>query len=105
MKRVLIVSAVALMCSLSIPTSVSAGNLVSGTSFVQEDVKYEELKAEELPKMVQTALTESYSEYAILKSFIGNDGSYKIILSKPEGNIAVYFNTKGEFVKQEDLAV
>ncbi|MDQ1771310.1 hypothetical protein GQR60_12150 [Labilibaculum sp. A4] len=105
MKRVLIVSAVALMCSVSIPTSVSAANLVSGTSFVQEDVKYEELKAEELPKMVQTAITESYSDYAILKSFIGNDGSYKIILSKPEGNIAVYFNAKGEFVKQEDLAV
>ncbi|MUP38401.1 hypothetical protein [Labilibaculum euxinus] len=105
MKRVLIVSAVALMFSVSIPTSVSAVNLVSGTSFVQEDVKYEEVKAEELPKMVQTAITESYSDYAILKSFIGNDGSYKIILSKPEGNIAVYFNAKGEFVKQEDLAV
>ncbi|MBL4561197.1 MAG: hypothetical protein JKX79_09455 [Labilibaculum sp.] len=105
MKRVLIVSAVALLCSLSIPTSVSAGNLVSETSLVQEDVKYEELKAEELPQKVQTALAKSYSDYAMLKSFIGNDGSYKIILSKPEGNIAVYFNAKGEFVKQEDLAV
>jgi len=104
MKRVLIVSAVVLS-SLNISTFVSAGNLVSETILVQEDVRYEELKAEELPKMVQTMLAESYSDFAILKSFIGNDGSYKIVLSKPEGNIAVYFNAKGEFVKQEDLAV
>ncbi len=105
MKRVLIVSSVVLLCSLSIPTLVSAENFVSETSFVQEDVKYEELKAEELPKAVKAALTESYSEYAILKAFIGNDGSYKVILSNPEGNVAVYFDAKGEFVKEEDLAV
>ncbi|BAX80748.1 hypothetical protein [Labilibaculum antarcticum] len=105
MKRVLIVSAVALMCSMSIPTSVSAVNIISETSLVQEDVKYEELKAEELPKAVRTALAESYSDYALLKSFIGNEGSYKIILSSSEGDIAVYYNVKGEFVKQEDLAV
>lgn len=105
MKRVLIVSAVALVCSLSIPASASAENLVSETCFVQEDVKYEVLKAGELPKMIQTALTESYSDYALLKSFIGTDGSYKLILSKPEGNIAVYFSAKGDFVKQEDLTV
>jgi D-tyrosyl-tRNA(Tyr) deacylase len=105
MKRVLIVSAVALLCSLSIPSSVSAENLVSETSFVQEDVKYEVLKAGELPAMIQTALTESFSDYSLLKSFIGSDGSYKLILSKAEGNIAVYFNAEGDFVKQEDVAV
>ncbi|MFA9371983.1 MAG: hypothetical protein ACERIH_09755 [Labilibaculum antarcticum] len=105
MKKVLIVSAVALMCSMSIPTSVSAVNIISETSLVHEDVKYEELKAEELPKAVQTALAESYSDYALLKSFIGNDGSYKITLTKPEQDIAVYFNANGEFVMQEDLAV
>lgn len=98
-------SVVVVLSSLSIPTFVSAGNLVSEINLVQEDVRYEELKSEELPQMVQTALAESYSDFAILKSFIGNDGSYKIILSKPEGNIAVYFSAKGEFEKQEDMAV
>ncbi|MFA9372389.1 MAG: hypothetical protein ACERIH_11830 [Labilibaculum antarcticum] len=105
MKRILIVSAVALMCSMSISNSVSAANIISKTSLVQEDVKYAEVKAEELPTAVQTAIAESYSDYALLKSFIGNDGSYMITLSNPEGNIAVYFNAEGEFVKQEDLAV
>lgn len=105
MKRVLIVSAVAIMCSMSIPTSVSAVNLVSEISLVQEEVKYEELKVEDLPETVQNELAKSFSDYALLKSFIGNDGSYKITLTSPEGNIAVYYTAKGEFVKQEDLAV
>ena len=103
MKKILIVSAVALMCSMSISTSVSAANIVSETSLVKEDVKYEEVKAEELPTAVQTALAELYSDCKILESFIGNDGSYKVNLSNAEGDIAAYFDIKGEFVKQEDL--
>ena len=105
MKKVLIMSATALLFCLSVPAFASNGNVSSDFTVEQEDVKYEEIKAEELPQLVQEGLTKSYSEYTVLKSYIANDGSYKVILSSTEKNVAVYFNAKGEFVSQEDLDV
>ncbi|PKQ65114.1 hypothetical protein BZG02_04595 [Labilibaculum filiforme] len=105
MKRVLVMSATALLFSLSIPAFAANGNVTSEFTVAQEEVKYEEIKAEELPKLVQEGLSKSYSDFAILKSYIGNDGSYKVILSAPDQNIAVFYSVKGEFVKQEDLDV
>lgn len=105
MKRVLVMSATVLLFGLSIPVFASNGNIVSETTLAQEDVKFEEIKAEELPKLVQDELSKSYSDCTVLKSFIGNDGSYKIILFDSEQNIAVYFNAKGEFVKKENLNI
>lgn len=105
MKKVLIMSATALLFCLSVPAFASNGNVASDFTFEQQDVKYEEIKVEELPKIVQEGLSKSYSEYSVLKSYIANDGSYKIILSGSEQNVAVYFNAKGEFVKQENLDI
>ena len=103
MKRGLIVSAAVLLFGMtSIATfAVSASNHKNNnTAFVaQDDVKYNEIKVEELPEAVSKAIKNGYTDYTVSKAYMGSNNTYKVSLTKNKETINVLFNADGDFLK------
>ena len=103
MKRGMIVSAAVLLFGLtSIATfAVSIANHKNNnTAFIaQDDVKYNEIKVEELPDAVSKAIKNGYTDYTVSKAYLGSDNTYKVSLTKNNETINVFFNADGQFLK------
>lgn len=103
MKRSLIIAAVVVFGMVGMSTSVKANNTSNSNTIIlsQDNVKFTEIKSEELPAAVSKSLSEGYSDYTIVKAYKGSDDSYKVDLKKDQETISVYFNADGKFLKIE----
>lgn len=102
MKRVGFLFALAMAFSLLTPRIAKARNLTK-TSFVnqQKEVKYEAIKAEDLPDAVTKSFTSDYSSYKIDKAFKGDDGTYKLNVSNGNLKYVLFYNADGKLLKVE----
>ncbi len=102
MKKVMILSAVSLMLSLATPPLAEAMSLKSENSIMQEqEVKYQEITVADIPEAVSATLTKDYADYTVDKAFRGDDGTYKVAVSKGDVKGVLFFNDKGLFLKSE----
>jgi len=100
MKKLIILSAAAMAIFLAMPQSAEATTIQNNITVTQEKaVKYQEITAASLPAPVTAALTKDYAGYAIDKVFLGDDGTYKIAVSKGAVKSIVLFSSKGELIK------
>ena len=100
MKKIMILSAAALAIFLAMPQLADATPVQSETTVMQDKaVKYTEVAAETLPEAVTKALAKDYSGFAIDKTFKGDDGSFKVIVSKAGTKTTLLFTGKGELIK------
>lgn len=105
MKKVMILSAAALMLSLAMPQFAEANNVQNNNSMTQVlEVQYQEITVADLPEAVSTTLTKDYAGYTTDKVFLGNDGNYKVAVSKDEVEEVLFFDATGVFVKAEKPA-
>ena len=102
----MILSAAALMLSLAMPQFAEAMNVQNESTMIQVlEVQYQEIKVAALPQAVSAAITKDYAGYKTDKAFLGNDGNYKVAVSKGEVKEVLFFDAKGVFVKAEKPAV
>ena len=102
MKKLMILSAAALAIFLAMPQLAEATTVQNETTITQEKaVKYTEVAATTLPAAVTAALAKDYAGYAIDKTFLGDDGTYKVAISKGTVYNVVVFNSKGELIKAD----
>jgi len=100
MKKLMILSAAAMAIFFAMPQLAEATTIQNNITVTQEKaVKYQEITAASLPAPVTAALTKDYAGYAIDRVFLGDDGTYKIAVSKEAVKSIVLFTSKGELIK------
>ena len=102
MKKLMILSAAALAIFLALPQFAAATTVQNETTVSQEKaVKYTEVAATTLPAAVTATLAKDYSGYAVDKVFLGDDGTYKVAISKGTVKSVVIFSSNGELIKTD----
>ena len=100
MKKLMILSAAAMAIFFAMPQFAEASTSQNNITVTQEKaVKYQEITAADLPAAVTATLTKNYAGYAIDKVFLGDDGTYKVAVSKEAVKTILLFNSKGELIK------
>lgn len=102
MKNGLILLAVAVMVGFAFPqTSIANQSDNDLTIVMQQEVQYQEIAVEDIPDAVSEALGKDYSGFKVEKALKGDDGSYKIVVSKDDVKYALFYTEKGEIIKVE----
>ena len=105
MRKIMILSAAALAIFLAMPQLAEATTVKNATSVIQEKtVKYQEIAPATLSEAITKALAKDYAGYTVEKAFLGDDGTFKVAVSKGDSKSAVFFSEKGDFVKTEKIA-
>ena len=100
MKKLMILSAAALAICLAMPQLAEATTVQNITTVSQtKAVKYQEIAPTALPEVINAAIAKDYAGSAIDKAFQGDDGSFKVILSKDAAKTTLLFSSKGELLK------
>jgi hypothetical protein len=98
MKKIMLLSVVAVFLGISIPHAISA-NLTKDVQTMTMEGEYTEINVSELPGSITSAISEKYPGYTVEKAFKGKDGTFKVAVSNAEGKLNLIYNEKGEFVK------
>ena len=100
MKKLMILSAASMAIFFAMPQFAEASTTQNSITVTQEKtVKYSEITPETLPAPVKAALVKDYAGYAIDMSFQGDDGSFKVAVSKEAVKTILRFTNKGELIK------
>src|SRR5665648_1077359 len=87
MKKVMILSAAALMISLAMPQFTEATTVQNENTMIQvKEVQYQEITVADLPEVVSATITKDYAGCTTDKVFFGDDGTFKVAISL-EGTI------------------
>lgn len=102
MKKVMILSAIALTLCLAMPQSSYAKETKSDVAVIQnKDVKYTEITADQIPEAVSKALAKDYAGFKTDNVFKGDDGSFKLAVSKADHKMVLFYNADGKLLKSE----
>jgi hypothetical protein len=105
MRKIMILSAAALAIFLAMPQLAEATTITNATTVIQEKaVKYQEVAPATLPEAITKALAKDYAGYTVEKAFLGDDGTFKVAVSKADAKNAVFFSATGDFIKIEKIA-
>jgi hypothetical protein len=102
MKTSIIVGAALAVLSLSAPGIATANKVQTQYVLTEEkEVKFTEIKVDEIPEQITATLKKDYAGYVTDKAFKGDDGTFKIKVSKEALKQVLIFNNKGEVLKVE----
>ena len=102
MKRIMILPAVALTICLALPQFSQAAIRTNQVAQVQpKAVKYTETKAAQLPKAVSDALAKDYAGYKTNKAYKGDDGTFKVAVSKGTEKTVLFYSADGMMTKSK----
>ena len=105
MKKVMILSAAALMISLAMPQFAEAANVQNENAIMQvKEVQYQEITVADIPEAVSAAIAKDYAGYTTDKAFMGEDGTFKVAVSKGDVKEVLFFDAKGGLIKAEKPA-
>lgn len=102
MKKVMILPAAALTICLALPQvsqSAKVQNDVATTQ--QKEVKYAEITVDQIPEAVNKTLAKDHAGFKTDKVFKGDDGTYKLEVSKGDYKSVLFFNEQGQLLKSE----
>lgn len=105
MKKVMILSAAALMLSLAMPQFAEATKVQNKSTVIQvKETQYREITVADLPEAVSKSIAKDFAGHAIDKVFLGDDGTFKVVVSKGEIKDVLFFDNKGLLLKTEKPA-
>jgi hypothetical protein len=78
--------------------SEMTANTVATENAVQE--KYKEVKAEELPEAVKTALKTAYPDATLAKAYVNDKKEYKLDIAVADQKATVYSDAKGKWLQK-----
>lgn len=67
----------------------------------EKEASYTEIEVEAVPVLIDEALKEYFTDYVTNKAYKGDDGSYKLEVSKEEIQYILYYQENGELIKVE----
>jgi uncharacterized protein YgfB (UPF0149 family) len=95
----LILSAAILLGSVSVfAQDAKTTKVESAKAIVQE--KYKEIKAEELPEAVKTALKNTYPDATVSKAYVNDKKEYKMDIAMGEQKMTIYADALGNWIKK-----
>jgi hypothetical protein len=98
----MILPAAALAICLALPQISQATNVQNDVAVTQQkEVKYTEITADQIPEAVSTTLAKDYNGFKTDNVFLGDDGTYKLVVSKGTDKSVLFFSGKGELIKAE----
>lgn len=102
MKKVMILSAVALALCLAMPQVSQATNVQNDVAVIQnKEAKYTEITVDQVPEAVSKAVAKDYAGFKTDNVFKGDDGTYKLAVSKSEHKMVLFFSEDGKLIKSE----
>ncbi len=102
MKKVMILSAVALTVCMAMPQLSQATNVPNDLALIQnKDVKYTEITADQIPEAVSKTFAKDYVGFKTDNAYKGDDGTYKLVVSKLENKMDLLFSEDGKLIKSE----
>lgn len=102
MKRIMILPVAVLTICLALPQFSQATILSNKVATTQQtDIKYTEITADKLPKAVSNALEKDYAGFKTDKVYQGDNGTFKVEVSKGDDMSVLFYNGKGELTKSE----
>ena len=104
MKRIMMLPAAALMICLALPQFSQAITVKNEVAAVEEnDKKYTEITVDQLPQAVRDAIAKDFVGFKTDKALKGDDGSFKVKVSKGEDKSVLFYSANGELVKSEKV--
>ncbi len=101
-KKVMILSVILVASFLAMAPASFAVQVKSQLVTSQDkEVKFQEIKAEEVPDAVKDALKKDYDGYTIDKAYKGDDGSYKLNVSLGDVQYVLLYDETGKLLKVE----
>lgn len=96
MKKIIASVAIILGSLTAFATSVPVLN-TEKTVYVQD---FKEIKAEELPEAVKTALKTSYPDATLDKAYVNSSREYKLDITVEDQKATVYADANGNWIKK-----
>lgn len=96
MKKLGLSVAIVLGSFTAIATTTPISN-IEKTIYVQE---FKEIKAEELPEAVKTALKTSYPDATLEKAYVNSSKEYKLDITVGDQKATVYADANGNWIKK-----
>ncbi|WP_116786974.1 hypothetical protein [Flavobacterium psychrotrophum] len=96
----LIIAALLLGGLSSVSASVVRNNENPVTIEKQEKV-YSKIATDKVPVAVLKEISEKYEGYNVSAAYASEDSDYKLELAKESTVVTVYYNAKGEFIKEK----
>ena len=69
----------------------------------QDQEVFVKVEGSEIPQAVQDAVKEEYVGYKIEEAFKSQTDNYKLIISKNNEKMVIFYDGKGKFLKQMEL--
>ncbi len=103
MKKVVVLSAVALTIGLTAPQFAGAKDVQTqpAVEVVNQEIVYELIDSSELPSAVQESIASDYSVFTIDEAYKGDDGSYKVVVKNEDTQFKLFYTAAGELIKVE----
>lgn len=96
MKKLGLSVAIVLGSFTAIATTTPISN-IEKTIYIQE---FKEIKAEELPEAVKTALKTSYPDATLEKAYVNSSKEYKLDITVGDQKATVYADANGNWIKK-----
>ena len=102
MKRMMMLPVAALIICMALPQFSQATTVKTEVAAFQEkEVKYTEIEVDKLPQEVSKALAKDYVGFTTEKAYKGDDGSFKLKVTKGDEKSVLFYSATGEFIKSE----
>lgn len=67
----------------------------------KKEISYTQIEVGEISDTVKEAIKEYFTDYVTDKAYLGDDGSYKLEVSKEDIQYILYYKDDGELIKVE----
>lgn len=98
----MILSAIALTFCMAMPQLSQATNVPNDLALIQnKDVKYTEITVDQIPEAVSKTVAKDFAGFKTDKAYKGEDGTFKLAVSKLENKMDLLFSADGKLLKNE----
>lgn len=99
MKKLILSAAIVLGSFSTFATTLPTSNTPTTNVSVTQD-EFKEIKAEEVPDAVKTALKTAYPDATIAKAYVSEKKEYKLDITVGDQKATVYADAAGNWIKK-----
>lgn len=101
-------TAPAASAATTVPATTSAADMNATTATApagtDQDKDYTKVQQNQIAPAVLKEAVAKYKDYALVEALAATDGSeYKLVLTKDGKDVAAYYKSNGEFIKEETV--
>ena len=82
--------------------TITTTTVTNDVTYSYQEKEYKKITQAEIAQEVLNKAVEKYQGYALVEAFVASDGTdYKLVLTKNDKDVAVFYKSNGEFIKEE----